>query len=130
VAFSKTILVALVTPATCRVVQAACAGVVPPAQVGDHRGVVLLRALLEVRGPVHALAVREGCQVGIPVDTHLLVVAPHAEPTGAVLTAVPVRAGHGAVPYLLLPPTPLLTLRSVPSLLLCALLLTIPPALV
>lgn len=94
---TKTIFIALVTPATGRVVLTVGAGVVPLAQVGDHGGVVLLRALLEVGGPVHALPVREGGEVRVPVNTHLLVVAPHAEPAGAVGAAVPGRAGDRAV---------------------------------
>ena len=59
--FSKTILVPFITPATGRVIETVRAGVVPPAKVGDHGRVVLLRALLEMCGPVHALSIREGC---------------------------------------------------------------------
>lgn len=76
---SKTVLISLVTPSTGRVVLTILTSVVPPTQVGDQGGVVLLRTLFEVSGPIHALAVWEGGQVGIPVDAHLLVVTPHAQ---------------------------------------------------
>lgn len=61
----------------------ASASVVASTEVG-HRAVALARALLEVRGPVHALPVREAGEVGVTVDTHLLVVAPHAQPARTV----------------------------------------------
>jgi len=94
---TKTIFISFITPPTGRVVLTVRARVVPLAQVGDHGGVVLLGALLEMSGPVHALPVREGGEVRVPVDTHLLIMAPHAEPAGAVRAAVPGRAGDRAV---------------------------------
>ena len=66
---------------------AASASVVASTEVG-HRAVALARALLEVCGPVHALPVWEAGKVGVTVDTHLLIVAPHAQPARTVGAAV------------------------------------------
>lgn len=57
-------------------------------------------AVLGVGGPVHALAVGEGGQVGVAVDAHVQVLAPHAEPVGAVAAggALAARGVAGRVP--------------------------------
>lgn len=49
----------------------------------------VLRAGFVMRGPLHALAVGEGGQVGIAVDAHVEVLAPHAQARRAVATARP-----------------------------------------
>ena len=62
-------------------------------------GVVLARgqgALVGLGGPVHALPVGEGGEVGVAVDAHVEVLAPHAEAARAVAARRTVAAGGGA----------------------------------
>ena len=70
---------ALITPATSRVGLTVSASVITPAQIRQLGlfGRTWSRALVEAGGPVHALAIREAGQVGVPVHTHVHVVAPH-----------------------------------------------------
>ena len=131
VAGAQPVVLALVAPPARGVVEARGARVVAAAEVG-HRGVGLAGALLEVRGPVHALAVGEGGQVGVPVDTHLHVLAPHAHGARAVGAGVPQRARHGAARLGLLLGAALLAVVEPGGepLPLLALLLAVPHALV
>ena len=92
---TQSIVLPSVAPTTGRVAVTVGAGVVAATQVGQAR-VRLRRAVIEVSGPVHALAVREGGQVGVPVHTHLHVVAPHTHRTRTVGAGLPGRAGHRA----------------------------------
>ena len=92
---AEPVALAGVTPAAGGVTVTAGAGVVAEAEIGQA-AVGLPRALLEMCRPVHALAVWEGGEVGVPVHTHLHVVAPHTHRVGAVCAALPGRAGHWA----------------------------------
>ena len=128
---TQAIVLALVTPAAGGVAVTVTARVVPGAQVG-HGGIGLPGTLLEVGGPVHALAVWKGCEVGISVNTHLHVLTPHAHGAGAVVTRVSEGAGHGTRGLGLLLAATLITLINPrdQALALLALLLVVPHALV
>ena len=106
-------------------------GVVSTAQVRGP-SLVALTTLFEVSCPVHALTIGEGCEVSVLVHTHLHVVAPHAGGGGAVGAGVSQRARHWTCVLVLLLHSCVLRL-SLPSsqtLLLSALLLLVPHALV
>ena len=47
-------------------------------------GLPVVRAVLGVRRPIHTLSVGERREVGVPVDAHVEVLAPHAQAVGAV----------------------------------------------
>ena len=107
--------------------------VVTPAQVWQFGlvGGTWSWALVETCGPVHALAIRETCQVSISVDTHVHVVAPHAQAGRAVSTRLVLTARDWAVSHWLFLGTsraPLFTGVDASGLLLLTLFLSVPPA--
>ena len=78
----------------------------PAPENSPYRGVLALYlrvvlagrqgALFGLGGPVHALSVGEGGEVGVAVDAHVEVLAPHAEAASAVAACRSVAAGRGA----------------------------------
>ena len=87
--------------------------------------------MVEAGGPVHALAIREAGQVGVPVHTHVHVVAPHAQPRCAVAARLVLTAGDRTMSnwfFLSTSRTALLTRVDAGGLLLLTLLLRVPPA--
>ena len=87
--------------------------------------------MVEAGGPVHALAIREAGQVGVPVHTHVHVVAPHTQPRCAVAARLVLTAGDRTMSnwfFLSTSRTALLTRVDAGGLLLLTLLLRVPPA--
>ena len=85
VARAEAVVLSLVTPSARGIVETIRARVVATAKVG-YRDIGLTWTLLEMGGPVHALAIGKGGQVSISVHAHLHVLTPHAHGAGTVGT--------------------------------------------